>query len=74
MESSYFRKLATVPSCPVVAVRGIDGEKGFTTGGCCGGEGPARQELFACHASAVHSACRARNAHEALQNMQSVGQ
>ena len=34
-------KLATDPSCPVVAVRGIDGEKGFTTGGCCGGEGPA---------------------------------
>ena len=55
-------KLATVPSCPVVAVRGIDGEKGFATGGCCGGEGPARQELCACHASAVHSANRARNA------------
>ena len=51
-------KLATVPSCPVVAVRGIDGEKGFATGVCCGGEGPARQELCACHASAVHSASK----------------
>ena len=34
-------RLATDPSGPIVAVRGIDGEKGFTTGGGCGGEGPA---------------------------------
>ena len=61
-------KLATDPSCPIVAVREIDGEKGFTTGGYCGGEGPASvsgtDELSAGHASAVNGACRARNAHK----------